>query len=141
MYSSLNYYRVIVTDIKLHTWWVVAKNLPHLSKKISSLMSVLMGSEPIKLHCNFDSKYCHLCRSRTIESVLHILFGCQELGTVRYNLLNNITESMPIVMRENYCSMIVQDKVIFLLSAMHCRYTKEWANLYRSIVNFVDKEE
>ena len=51
----------------------------------------------------------------------------------------NITESMPNVMRENYCSMIVEDKVIFLLSAMHCRYTKEWANLYRSIVIFVDK--
>ena len=139
MYSSLNYYRIIVTDIKLHTWWDIAKHLPHLSKKISSLMSVVMGSEPIKLHCNFDSKYCGLCQSRTIESVLHILFGCKELGVVRFSLLNNIIESMPDAMRDSFCNMIAEDKVIFLLSAMHCKYTKEWSNLYRNIVIFVDE--
>ena len=139
MYNSLNYYRIIVTDIKLHTWWDIAKHLPHLSKKISSLMSVVMGSEPIKLHCNFDSKYCGLCQSRTIESVLHILFGCKDLGAVRFSLLNSITESMPDAMRYSFRNMIVEDKVIFLLSAMHSKYTKEWSNLYKNIVIFVHK--
>ena len=139
MYSSLKYYRITVTSIKLHTWWDVAKHLPHLSHKISSLMSVLMGSEPIKLHCNYDSKYCGLCQSRTIESVVHILFGCPALGAERYNLLDNISKSMPSAMRDSFYNMIVEDKLIFLLSAMHCKYTKEWANLYRNIVIFVDK--
>ena len=135
----MNYYRITVTDIKLHTWWVVAKHLPHLSKKISSLMSVLMGSEPIKLHGNFDSKYCRLCCSRTIESVMNILFGCPQLGATRYCLPNNITEAMPDGMRDSFSEMIVENKLIFLLAAMHCCYTKDWGNLYRSIVIFVDK--
>ena len=65
-------------------------------------MSVLMGSEPIKLHCNFDSKYCRLCCSRTIESVMNILFGCPQLGATRHCLPNNITEAMPDAMRDSF---------------------------------------
>ena len=139
MYNSLKYYRITVTGIKLHVWWDIAKHLPHLSNKVSSLMSVLMGSEPIKLRCNFDSEYCGLCRSRTIESVVHILFGCPELGAERFQLLDSIINSMPFAMKDSFYNMIVEEKLIFLLSAMHCKYTKEWDNLYKSIVIFVDK--
>ena len=139
MYESLRYYRITVTSIKLHPWWDIAKHLPHLQHKISGIMSILMGSEPIKLHCNFKSKLCGLCGSISIESVLHILFGCPELGIVRFPLLENIRKSMPTAMCEHFDNLIVEDRLIFLLSAMHCSYTREWTNVYRDIVIFVDK--
>ena len=72
-------------------------------------------------------------------NLLCILFGCPELGATRYCLPNNITEAMPDGMRDSFSEMIVENKLIFLLSAMHCCYTKDWGNLYRSIVIFVDK--
>ena len=139
MYDSLKYYRMSVTSIKLHPWWDIAKHLPHLQHKISSLMSVLMGGQPIKLGCNFDSAYCKICRSRNVESVLHIMFGCPELGIERFASLEKVRNSMLPAMRESFDNMIVEDKLIFLLSAMNSSYTAAWSDLYRDIVNFVDK--
>ena len=71
--------------------------------------------------------------------MLHILFGCPELGIVRFPLLENIRKSMPTAMCEHFDNLLVEDRLIFLLSAMHCSYTREWTNVYRDIVIFVDK--
>ena len=133
LYDSLNVYRNAITGIKLHTWWIVANYCPSLTKKVASLMSVLMGSQPVGKLCNFKSKLCRLCKARKIESPLHVLYGCTELGIVRYRLHVTVMNAMPNTMREHYSNMIVEQKMSFLLSAMNVEFTSEWINTYRCI--------
>ena len=139
LYNNLTEYSCTIVGIKIHNWWKISNLCPNLYKRVGGLMSVLMGSQPPGMLCNFDSNICQLCRSRNNETILHVLFGCQELGILRHELLNNIIDVMPNAMKHAYTNMTVQQKLLFLLSPLNCNFNHEWINIYRNILIFVCK--
>ena len=137
MYSSLDLYIKSVKSISMHPWYTVSKHRPFLAKKIACLMSVVMGSQPVGLSCNYSSAWCELCHMHVRETPLHVIFGCPELGAHRYEYLSKIYESMPLAMKNDFVTMTIQDKMCFMFSCLNVRYNKEWDHVYTSVANFI----
>ena len=68
MYSKLRNYNCCVKMIKLHPWWEFVKNYPFMFKKVSAVVSVLMGDQPRGLQI-FDHERCQICFDFKIDSV------------------------------------------------------------------------
>ena len=137
IYDNLKIYSEAVSSITMHPWHLVARNKPHLAKKVSVIMSVIMGAQPVGIGCNYDEPFCKLCESRNRDTVLHILFGCPSLGIERSKLLEVVYTSMPLPMRVSYDMMTVNDKLSFLLSCLNSVYVSEWGAVYKNILTFV----
>ena len=137
MYNSLNIYSKLTHTIQMHTWWVVTQRVPHIYKQVSAVMAVIMGSQPSSMQRNFDHKFCQLCDGRASDNVLHVLFNCEALAPVRDRKLNAMYNSMPSAMINTYQIMNENEKAIFLLSPLSCKFISEWLNIYEAIANMV----
>ena len=137
MYRELNMYASSVKDIKLHSWWILSKVRPHLTKKISCVMSLLMGTQPPGLMCNFGSRVCNICYSGSTDNSEHILFTCHALETTRKKHLAFVLYFMPMAMRQEYIEFDLSTKNNYLLSGLLSEFIPEWECIYRAILSFV----
>ena len=53
MYPELDCYYKGVKNISMHCWWRYAAKNPRMTTPVSSVISVMMGSQPKSLQCNF----------------------------------------------------------------------------------------
>ena len=137
MYKELNIYSRCVPDIKELAWWRYARKFPHIKNKVSSVVAVLLGSQPKGMQRNFKTKICQLCG--IIESPKHILFECESLSRVRTQLWNNILHVMPTGMVNDINALGADDKTSFFLSGMWSYdFIQEWADIYHQIAIFID---
>ena len=124
-----------IDKIAIHTWWVFSNKFPHLLRKVSSVVSLLCGTQPKGLQC-FQTM-CKLCANRQTDCVEHILFVCESLNSIRIEHLRKISGSMTIAMVNEFSHMTPDRKVVFLISGLNASYTWEWAEIYSNIANFV----
>lgn len=133
LYSDLNMYRVVVTDIKPLIWWLFVQAHPNLLKKASTVVSVLMNGQPKGLQCNFGSSLCKLCISRVRESPVHIILECDALQDVREPMSIAMCQYMPLAMRQCYIDMPKDEKIRFMLSGM----SREFFDIMKCVASFI----
>ena len=121
----------------MHAWWSIAKSVPYLSYKIASIFSILMGSQPKFMMCNFQSKICKLCNSRSKDDATHILFDCDGLRIFRAAAWIRVIQMMPHGMICEIQDMTSREKTIYLMSCLGGSHIPEWTNVYVQIVNYV----
>ena len=95
---------------------------PHLVTKVAAVVALLCGNEPRGMQCNYDSKFCKLCECRQNDTLEHILFWCSSLADIRETRYMKLLQCMPLGMRASYDEMIVNDKIVFLLSGMQAEF-------------------
>ena len=136
MYAKLCIYKHHVTEMKLHPWWEYVKFYPFMFKKVSAVLSVLMGDQPrgIKI---FDQARCQICNDNKIDCSFHVLFECITLEDIRNPLLYKLYACMSVCDKEAYDSMIIYDKLCYILSGFSPRYNKSYDAMYRNAANFV----
>ena len=136
MYSKLCIYNRYASEMKLHPWWEYVKLYPFMFKKVSAVMSVLMGDQPRGMQI-FDQVRCQICNDHKIDSSFHVLFECETLEDIRIPLLYKLYDCMPVCDKESYDGMINYDKLCFLLSGFMPKYNKSYDALYRNTASFV----
>ena len=138
LYQDLSLYMKCVNTIRMNSWWVLAKKKPYLVYKISAVMAVLMGNQPKGFQCNFRNKFCSMCPNRQLDSPKHILFECDALSNLRSTKLRELIDSMPEGMKYSFDDLHTDDKIVFLLSGLHCKsFIKEWEDILIKICEFV----
>ena len=137
MYQNLSFYSDMVHSVNMHTWWVVARKLPHIFKQISCLMAIVMGGQPRGLQRNFDKSKCKLCSANCKEDPQHIIFNCNELQEVRNTKLLEMYSVMPKSMVNNMLDMTVSQQAMFILSPLRSLYIPEWNDIYVSIASLI----
>ncbi len=70
-------------------------------------------------------------------NVGHILFECPIIETIRKEPLQNVVREMPIRMTESVNTMDVNEKVIFIYSCFNGIAIKEWINIYKAVIEFI----
>jgi hypothetical protein len=139
LYSELRVYREVVTDIRLHTWWKVARDYPYLTRYVSCVLAVLLGGQPKGLQSNFGKSACRLCILNRKDTAQHILFECPSLEPAYSAEWRNVLLSMPYAMAETLRNANSRDKCVFILSGLSNSYIKEWVKIYETIAKFVYK--
>ena len=137
MYNELTLYQDSVFEIKMHAWWMFVKARPDAFKKVSSVMALIQGSQPIGLQCNFGKGRCKICHTLLRDDPVHVLFRCPTLSEVRQTQVQLILNEMPYALRREITNMNDVQKTYLLLSALRCEYVPEWEPLYLRIADWV----
>ena len=139
MYTELDCYTRSVSRIRMHPWWLFLKQEPIYCNKVASIMSLLVGGQPIKYQRNFGHTRCGICEYFDYESIEHILFTCITLEPYRTTLWENVLSKMTDPLKMSIIRMTNRDKVKFILSCYSESYVDEWKALYRATADFVYK--
>ena len=126
-----------IKDIKLTVWWKFVKNVPSLMKQVSSVVAVIVGTEPKTFQCNFSKISCSICSDLSRDNAEHILFECRGLNDTRTVYLSKLRFSMPYAMKREFINMCNRDKLYFILSGFDCEFCTEWIYVYRAVAVFV----
>ena len=112
------------------------RKFPHIKKKVSSVIAVLLGSQPKGLQRNIGQNTCCLCGIK--ESPQHILFQCQPLNTIRTRVWADVLSVMPLGMAADLSALDPDSKTAFVLSGMNTTsFIEEWEDIYYKMANFV----
>lgn len=139
LYPELECYYNSVIQISMHGWWHFAANHPRLNMQVASVISILMGSQPKSLQCNFNSNICGLCKRSGLETPIHVIFECEELDSFRKNDWPKVLNSMPNAMARQVNVWPNKQKMQFVLSGLNCQYVREWDEIYINIVLFIHR--
>ena len=138
LYRELAFYMTHMTDIKPLSWWCFTKKYPHLKRKVSCVVAVLLGGQPRGIQRNIDHKICKICYLRAAEDPAHILFKCPALAAKRETTWHRVLASMPLGMSRSLAEMPLQSMTEFILTGMKSEsYIEEWDEIYLTIANFV----
>ena len=102
LYKTLACYSQNVHEIRMHAWWYLAKDAPHLTKKIACVMSLLMGSQPSGLQKNNNSSRCKLCDNQAADTPTHIIFECETLQDVRATWWAKVMNKLPLALANDF---------------------------------------
>ena len=85
MYRELTVSRETTESIKIHSWWLLARDKPHLTKLIAGTISLLLGSQPrgIQVMYPMDAIYASYVKKRSRDDLKHVLFECTALDDCR----------------------------------------------------------
>ena len=96
MYRSLDIYCQTVEDIRLPTWWTFAGKFPHSAAKISTGMSLLLGTQPKGTSERpYKKTSCEFCDEHYVETACHVHFKWPCLHKKRSKKFPKLTENMP----------------------------------------------
>ena len=137
LYHSLDTYSTIVTHIGINIWWKIASKVPHMTNKISGVMSVIMNSQPRGMFCKRNGKKCTVCDIGIVDSVQHVLFICPQLQT-REKYLEKLIQAMSPSLASSFANSDENTKTYMLLSAYGCAYPiDEWLDLYCETASYI----
>lgn len=142
MYPSLELYCQTVEDIRLHTWWTYADKFPHLTGKISTVVTLLLGTHPKGTNAKaYKRKSCELCAEHYADIACHVLFQCQFLHKRRAEILPQLTANMPSALTSvfNTHERDAHNVTSLMLSGLRGRYVTEWAHIYTDIITYIDE--
>ena len=136
LYPKLNIYMAGVLSIRTHICWVLVHRYPHLFRKVSAVMALLVGSQPKYLQCFRLTRLCELCALCEMDTPEHLLLRCQAMDHIRTTYLSKLYDIVPYGMRVN--TMQDHEKMIFFLSGLHCStFVDEWSEAFMCICSFV----
>lgn len=133
LYKSLE----SISEVKMHCWWNFVRQYPQMSRKVSCVMSVLIGGQPCGMQRNFGATSCAVCHMTVRESAEHILFQCPALATQREVLWGKVLGCMPPALSDDIKKSNNQIKTQLVLSGLREAYIPEWWDIYESICGFV----
>ena len=142
MYPSLDIYCQTVKDIRLHTWLTYADKFPHFTVKISTVVSLLLGTHPKGTNEKaYKKKSCELCDDHYVETTCHVLFKCPCLHKKRTDSFQKLTENMPSAMAGvfNTHEHNAHNVTSLMLSGLRGRYVPEWSDIYAAIATYIDE--
>ena len=116
MYKGLYIYCSSIDKISLHAWWLFVKDSPDFYVKVSTVVSLLLGTQPKGIGRNFGRSCCNLCEHRSFDNTEHILFECPSLINERDKLWNILMASVPQRMIIEINNMPVKEKCDVLIS-------------------------
>ena len=140
MYPSLDIYCQTVEDIRLHTWWTYADKFPHFTAKISTVMSLLLGTQSKGTNEKaYKKKSCELCDEHYVETASHVLFKYPCLHKKRAEIFPKLTENMPSAMAGvfNTHEHNAHNVTSLMLSGLRGRYVPEWFDIYAAIATYI----
>ena len=115
LYPELDLYYSVIDKISINVWWRFTAFHPDYVKRVSSVLAVMMGTEPQCFQCNFNCKVCRLCCGNKRGNALHVLYECPQLLSTRGSAWLEVINSMPDTMAEHIRGRIDHDKLIFIL--------------------------
>ena len=125
----------------MHTWWTYADKFPHSTAKISTVLSLLLGTQPKHTHVAvFDRKCCGLCEENYEENAEHIWFKCRCLIEKRSALFPVLTASMPKAMADEFNAYEnnVHNVTSLMLYGLRGSYVPEWTNVYAAVITYIN---
>ena len=138
LYGSLKAYSIIMQNIKIHPWWILTKNKPHLTRYVSSVIALLLGSQPRGLQRNFQNNLCNVCNARCLDTIEHVLFQCHCLKQLRRTWLYTIVSCMPRAMALDFLKLSYKEATELILNGLKCsKYVPEWIDILANICKFV----
>ena len=137
MYSNLEMYSDSVKHIRMHAWWLFLKGHPSLHRKVSAVMSVLLGSQPKGIQNNIGMSMCNLCDKRQPDDATHVLFACDGLTPVRALHWRHVLSTMPPAMAREMDAATNDKITTLILSGLGGSYIAEWRDTYIAIASFV----
>ena len=99
-------------------------------------MSILMGTQPKFMMCNFESIFCELCDIRAKDDSSHVLFECEGLKTIRETNWARVLLAMPNNMVNDVHNMTPGEKTVLLMSCYGGSFIPEWTNMYAQTAIF-----
>ena len=139
MYPELDCYYKGVKNISMHCWWRYAAKNPRMTTPVSSVVSVMMGSQPKSLQCNFNKQTCNLCYGQLRDNAIHVIYECPELEYTRSDAWTKVLASMPSAMANQIDTFSAQNKLLYILSGLQGPYAREWDDIYRNIARLVHR--
>ena len=97
-YPVLDCYYKGVKNISMHCWWRYAAKNSRMTTPVSNVVSVMMGSQPKSLQCNFNKQTCSLCYGQLRDNAIHVIYECPELEYARSDAWTKVLASMPSAM-------------------------------------------
>ncbi len=77
------------------------------------------------------------CDCVSAPNVGHILFECPIVDTIRKEQWQNVVREMPIGMANSVNTMAVNEKVIYIYTCFNGVAIKEWINIYKAVIEFI----
>ena len=121
----------------MHCWRRYAAKNPRMTTPVSSVASVLLGSQPKSLQCNFNKQTCSLCYGQLRDNAIHVIDECPELEYVRSYAWSKAFASMPSAMAHQIDTFSTENKLLCILSELQCPYVRVWGDIYRNIARFL----
>ena len=139
MYPELDCYYKGVKNISMHCWLRYAAKNPRITNQVSSVVSVMMGSQPKSLQCNFNKQTCSLCHGQLRDNAIHVIYECPELEYARRDAWTKVLASMRSAIANQIDTFSTQNKLLYILSELQGPYVREWDDIYRNIARFVHR--
>ncbi len=77
------------------------------------------------------------CDCVSAPNVGHIPFECPIVDTIRKEQWQIVVREMPMGMTNSVNTMAVNDKVIYIYTCFNGVAIKEWINIYKAVIEFI----
>ena len=141
MYSRLDLFNTVVTNIEPSIWWTVCKHNPTMINVCKRLVKLTSGESSLNAHrgrYSNKTSVCTLCGLYELESATHMLVECVALAEHRERLWTQTLQCIPPGMASSMQAMGPGEKTQFILSGLAVKYIYEWQPIYEAIGCFVD---
>ncbi len=71
------------------------------------------------------------------STLRHILFECPIVETIRKEQWQNVVKEMQMGMTNSVITMAVNEKVIYIYTFFNGVSIKEWINIYKAVIEFI----
>ncbi len=138
MYSSLTFYKNVISKYGLCIWWRLAEHNPETLKSCRSVINVLTGGCVWfhKTSKDMSGNRCILCEYNIRDSVYHFLCDCQALTYERLAVLN---APECINMCEDYVTRTIEEKWMIVMSDNHMDTFDMWVPVGTVVANGIHK--
>ena len=123
--------------IGMHPWWHFCKDHPHMTRKVSAVVSVLCGVQPKGMQFNFNGSPCGICGEHAREDAGHVLFDCAALAGARRVRWERLLASVPPPMAQDLDEMLTTERTELMLSGPGKLYIADWGHIYVAFAEYV----
>ena len=117
---------------KILPWWVYSYKVPKHTVYCRKLVYLLLN---VRRHGKTPCDFCY----GKVDSIVHIIFECPAIGSVREELWSHVKACSTIPFIESIDSMNAKDKCKFVLNGFNVKYMHEWKYVYASMLKFIVK--
>ena len=139
LYRKLSMYVELVPMRRINLWWTVVSHMSGSFKRVSCVMAILCGTQPNGYGANFGlDPRCQICDSFASETFEHTVFQCERLDITRQRCMDEVKDSMPRAMWDEFSKMTHSQKLKFILSGLNStKYMPEWKYIYVSLSSLI----
>ncbi len=90
-----------------------------------------------KLLVTNNIKSGYNCDCVSAPNVGHIVFECPIVDTIRKEHWQSVVRGMPVGVTKSVKAMAVNEKVIYIYTCFNRVAIKEWVNIYKAVIEFI----